>query len=244
MMKTSAVPLMCVLLIGALLVPTGVSAQPRPAIADKIAKTYGLDSWGQIEAIRYTWNLELGKLKLARSWVWEPKTDQVSYEGKDKAGNPLKVTYLRSQLANQSAEVKGNIDPGFLNDQYTLLFPLHLVWDSGVTITDAGMQKVPLGTGKAQKVVAKYPAEGGGYTPGDTWELYVGADGRIRDLVFRHGGKVQPSVLIVTWGDQKKAGPLLVSLDKRGTADGKPLRIFYTNVAVKMVGSDTWMDAK
>jgi hypothetical protein len=28
-----------------------VSAQERPAIADKIAKAYGLDSFGQIDAI-------------------------------------------------------------------------------------------------------------------------------------------------------------------------------------------------
>jgi hypothetical protein len=34
-------------------------AQTRPAIAEQIAKTYGLDSFGQIEAIRYTFNLQL-----------------------------------------------------------------------------------------------------------------------------------------------------------------------------------------
>src|SRR5690348_8653393 len=49
-------------------------AQTRPAIADQIAKTYSVDSWGQIEAIRYTWNGEIpGVFKLAHSWIWEPK---------------------------------------------------------------------------------------------------------------------------------------------------------------------------
>ena len=33
-------------------------AQARPPIVEKLAKTYGLDSFGQIEAIRYTWSAQ------------------------------------------------------------------------------------------------------------------------------------------------------------------------------------------
>jgi len=244
MTKASRVPVIGVLLIGVLCPPARVSAQQRPAIADQIAKTYGLDSFGQIDAIRYTFTIDAGPaLKLSRSWVWEPKTDQISYDGKDKAGNPVKVTYSRSQLASQSAFVKDEVDPGFSNDQYWLLFPFHLVWDTSPTVQDAGKQKLPLGKGSAEKVAVKYPSDGG-YTPGDTWELYVGTDGRIRELAFRHGGTAKPSVVIATWADYKKAGPLLVSLDHRGTIDGKPFRLFFSDVAVKLVGSSTWMDAK
>jgi len=221
-----------------------VSAQQRPAIADQIAKTYGLDSFGQVDAIRYTFNVDLAalKLKLSRSWVWEPKTDRISYEGKDKAGNPVKVTYSRSQLATQSAVVKEEVDPAFQNDQYWLVFPFHLVWDIGAKVEDAGMQKLPLGKGSAQKVAVKYSS--GGYTPGDTWELFVGRDGRIQQLAFRHGGDAKPSVVIATWADHKKAGPLLFSLDHRGKADGKPFRLSFSNVAVKLAGSSTWVDAQ
>jgi len=243
MTKACRVPVIGVLLIGVLCPPARVSAQQRPAIADQIAKTYGLDSFGQIDAIRYTFNIDAGPLKLSRSWVWGPKTDQISYEGKDKAGNPVKVTYSRSQLASQSALVKDQVDPGFFNDQYWLLFPFHLVWDSSAIVEDAGMQKLPLGKGSAKKVAVKYPLDGG-YTPGDTWVLYVGTDGRIRELEFHHGGTVKPSLVLATWAGYKKAGPLLLSLDHRGTADGKPLRLFFSNVAVKLVGSSTWMDAQ
>jgi len=245
MTKASRVPLTIgVLVLGALCPAARVSAQQRPPIADQLAKTYGLDSFGQVEAIRYTFNIDLPalKLKLARSWVWEPKTDTVTYEGKDKAGNPVKVTYSRSQLASQSAQVKNEVDPGFTNDQYWLLFPFHLVWDAGATITDEGMQKLPLGKGTAHKVVAKYA--GGGYTPGDTWMLYVGKDNRIQQLEFHHGGDAKPSLVITTWAEYKKAGPLLFSLDHRGPADGKPFRLFFTNVAVKLSGSNDWVEAK
>jgi len=232
-------------LLAVLCAAAPVSAQQRPAIADQIAKTYGLDSWDRIEAIRYTFNVDLAalKLKLSRSWIWEPKTGQVSYESKDKDGKPVKVTYSRSQLASQSATVKDQVDPAFINDQYWLVFPFHLVWDGGATIEDAGMQKLPLGKGSAKKVAVKYPSNVG-YTPGDTWELYLGADGRVREMLFRHGGAAKPSVVKVTWADYKKAGPLLLSADHRGTADGKPFRLFFSNVAVKLAGSDSWVDAK
>jgi len=104
-----------------LILPSIAGAQQRPPIIEKLAKTYGLDSFGQIEAIRYTFNADGPGLNISRSWTWEPKTDQVTYEGKDKSGNPVKVTYLRSQLASQPANVKDDIDPGFLNDNYCLL---------------------------------------------------------------------------------------------------------------------------
>ena len=242
MTKPHHVPMIGVLLIGVLCPAAPVSAQQRPAIADQIARTYGLDSFGQVDAIRYTFNIDAGPLKLARSWVWEPKTDQISYEGKDKAGNRVKVTYSRSQLASQSAVVKEQVDPGFTNDQYWLLFPFHLVWDTGAAVQDASMQKLPLGKGSAKKVTVTYPS--GGYTPGDTWGLYVGKDGRIRELEFHHGGTAKPSLVLATWAGYKKAGPLLVSTDHRGTADGNPVHIFFSNVAVKLAGSSTWTDAK
>src|SRR6266702_89959 len=162
------------LLVCAMLVLAATSwAQTRPPIAEQIAKTYGLDSFGQIEAIRYTFNLDLGALKLSRAWVWEPKADRNSYAGKDKAGKPVKATYVRSQLSSQPAVVQDEVAPAFVNDQYWLIFPFHVVWDEGADVQDLGMQKLPLGKGSARRVVVKY-GSAGGYAPGDTWELHVG----------------------------------------------------------------------
>jgi hypothetical protein len=232
-------------LIWAVLVLAATSwAQARPAIAEQIAKTYGLDSFGQIEAIRYTFNLQWPGLNLSRSWVWQPKTGQISYEGKGKDGKPVKATYVQSQLNSQPANVKDEIEPAFVNDQYWLVFPFHVYWDSSADVQDLGMQKLPRGKGSARRVAVKYPPDTGGYTPGDTWELYVGTDGRIQELVFHHGGAAKPSVVIATWTGYKKAGPLLISTEHRGTADGKPLHLFFSNVSVKLAGSDTWVNAQ
>jgi hypothetical protein len=92
-------------------------------------------------------------------------------------------------------------------------------------------------------VVVKYPSEGG-YTPGDTWELYVGSDGRVEEFVYHRGGSKKPSLVMATWEGYKKAGPFLFSTDRRGTADGKPLQISFSDVSVKLTGSDNWVNAQ
>ena len=164
-----------------LLLPAISWAQQRPPVAEQMAKTYGLDSFGQIEGIRYTFNAELSGVELSRTWEWNPKTDTVSYEGKDKAS--------------------------------------------------------------AERVMVKYPSEGG-YAPGDTWELYVGGDKRVEEMIYHRGGTQEPSVVIATWVDYKKAGPLLISTDHRGTADGQPLRVSFSDVSVKVTGSENWTNAQ
>jgi hypothetical protein len=140
--KMASLPAIAMLLLAA-----ASQAQKAP-IAEQIAKTYGLDSWGQIDAIRYTFNIPARKV--ARTWTWEPKTGKVTYEGKDNAGNPVKVSYMRSQLDSQPENVKKEIDPGFINDQYWLILPFHLVWDTGATVEDKGMHKGLGPAGRAQ----------------------------------------------------------------------------------------------
>lgn len=242
MTKASHIAVICLLLLGVLVLAATSWAQERPPISAQIAKTYGLDAFSQIEQIRYTFNIP--ERNLSRTWVWEPKTDQVSYEGKDKAGNPVKLTYRRSQLSSQAAVVKDEIDPAFINDQYWLLFPFHLVWDSSAKVEDTGMHKLPLGKGSARRVVVTYPSAGG-YSPGDTWELFVGPDNRIREWTWHQGGSPQPTG-VWSWEDYKKAGPLLLSLNHIGKwMDGKPLRVFFTDVAIKLVGEgSTWVKAQ
>ena len=226
-------------------------AKPSAAIPEKtsasvreqIAKTYGLDEFGQVEAIRYTWNAQFPGVNVSRSWVWEPKTGRVSFEGKDKDGKPVKASYLRGQLNNQPDNVKNDIDPAFVNDNYWLLFPLHAYWDSSADVQVKSAQPLPLGNGSADLVTVKYPSDGG-YTPGDTWDLYVGKDNRVEQFVYHRGGTKKPSVVIATWEGYKKAGPLLISTDHNGTADGNKLRIFISDVAVKVTGSENWISAQ
>ena len=63
-------------------------------------------------------------------WEWEPKTVKISYEGTDKDGKPVKVTYVQSQLNSQPANVRDQIEASFVNDNYWLLFPCMLTGTS------------------------------------------------------------------------------------------------------------------
>jgi hypothetical protein len=223
-----------------LLLPMPSMAQQGPSTID-VAKAYGLDSFGQIETIRYTWNAEAPFGTVARTWEWSPKTDTVSYDGKDKDGKEVKATYKRSELDKQSEAIKA-LDPMFMNDQYWLILAIRIAWD-GVAGTDEGTQKLPLGDGSAQKVSVKYPDAG--YQPGDTWDLYVGADKKIQEIVYHRGAPNPPPHLVMAnYTDYKKAGPLLVAMDHHGKIDGKDFRLFFTDVSVKLSGSDNWVKAQ
>ena len=137
--------------------PAAQTAKTSGPSAEQLARSYGLDSFSQIEAIRYTWNAQFPGVNISRSWVWEPKTGQVSYEGKDKDGKPVKATYIRSQIDRQPANVKSDVDPAFVNDNYWLLFPLHAYWDKSATVTSQGVKPLPAGSGSAELVTVKYP---------------------------------------------------------------------------------------
>jgi len=235
---------MGLLLCGMLILGLNSWAQDRSPIVDQVAKTFGIDSWDKVEAVRYTWSIDIpGLFKATHKWEWEPKTNKVTFEGTDKDGKPVKVSYVRTDLGSQSDAVKNQIEPSFVNDNYWALFPFHAYWDKSASAIDQGKFNLPLGPGTAELIPIKYPSDVG-YTPGDIWDLYVGTDHRVVYFDYHRGGPKPPSRVFATWTGYKKAGPILFSTEHRGTADGKPLHLWLTDVAVKVTGSDAWIDAK
>ena len=164
--------------------------------------------------------------KFLARWEWSPKTDTVSYEGKDKEGKPVKVTYQRSQLSSQSDAVKNEIDPNFANDQYWLILPFHIVWD-GVTVTDEGMHKLPLGDASAATGRREIPF--GRRLPARRhlgplrWRRQANPGDRLPS------GRAQAAAQSRDrdYTDYKKAGPLVVAMDHHGTMDGKAFRLSF-----------------
>lgn len=206
-------------------------------IGSQIANTYGVKDFNQIERIRYTFNVKIGSKFIQRAWEWEPAADRVTLQ----AGNQQTetVTYRRDNPNDLSADLK-KVDAWFINDRYWLLFPLHLVWDTQATIDDKGEADLPIGTGQARRVIISYPAVGG-YTPGDVYELFVLDNYQIVQWIYRRGGAPKPSRMS-TWEDHRRIGPLLISMDHHGqTSD---FRVWFTEVAVKLAGSDKWQTGK
>jgi len=220
----------------------GCATTDRPIgaadIRSDIADSYGIASFDQVDEIRYTFNLKRGEKQAKRSWIWWPKSDRVEYwPGGDQA---KAVRYSRSELSGSSSDELKKVDAAFINDQYWLLFPFHLVWDQQTTVADVGRQPMPIGGQTARSVVVTYPPSGG-YTPGDVYELFIDPDNRLIQWIYRKGGSVEPT-LSATWQDYRKAGPLTLALDHQGpNAD---FRVRFSDVAVKLKGSDRWNEAQ
>src|SRR3954452_10224971 len=108
-------------------------ARAQDDIRVRIAKSYGLPAWSQVQQLRYTFNVDRGKDRIKRSWLWDVKNNSVTFEGAGKDGQPVKRSYVRSDVKAGSPEIV-ETDRMFLNDEYWLVFPFHLVWDSSAKI--------------------------------------------------------------------------------------------------------------
>src|SRR5215467_9459833 len=102
MQYSKRIPIICLVTFAVLVFAATSWAQNRAPILDQVAKTYGIDSWDQVEAIRYTWNGEItGIFKISHKWEWEPKTGKVSFESVDKDGKPVTANYVRTDPSTQ-----------------------------------------------------------------------------------------------------------------------------------------------
>lgn len=226
-MKWRLFPVVTICILLSLASPTGADG-----IRLRVAKAYGLDGWRQIEELRYTFNVKAGEREVRRSWVWRPKEDRITFHDDIAGDEPF--TYSRSELADGASEELKTIDHRFINDQYWLLFALHLAWDEDATVTATSDAALPIGEGSATRITVQYP-ETGGYTPGDAYDLYVGADDRVIEWVYRKGGQEEPS-LATTWQNHRRLGPLLVPTEFQ-SRDGK-FKLWFSGLEIRLSGKD------
>lgn len=227
------------LLFVCLLGITGNSFSQEPSIGEKIARAYGVNGFGEIKEIKFTFNVKKGEIAAARSWIWKPKDDEVTFLGDGKTGKA--VSYNRKNITDKSAESLLKIDAHFINDQYWLLFPFHLVWDRGIKVELASDNvKFPIGGETGRMVNVIYPPTGG-YTPGDRYDLFLDDNDMIAEWIYRRGGSEKPTVT-ATWEDNRRLGPIIVSLNHVGS--DKNFHVWFTDVEVKLSGSDEWIKPK
>ena len=214
---------------------TGNALSQEKTIAEKIANAYGVSGFGEIEEIKFTFNVHKGDIEAHRSWVWRPKENIVTFSD---GGSEKPVTYNHKEITEDSPESLREIDAHFINDQYWLLFPFHLVWDTGMRVELAGENvKFPIGEGTGRMVTVVYPPTGG-YTPGDRYDLYLDDNDMIAEWIYRRGGSETPTVTAM-WDDNRHIGPITISLNHPG-ADGK-FRVWFTDVELKLSSSEDWI---
>ena len=205
-------------------------------IRQKVAEAYGIQSFGQIEQMRYTFNVQAGDKYVSRSWVWQPKMDEVTFTA---GSNAQPTTYSRKKISTSAPDDLKKIDGWFINDNYWLLFPIRVAWDKQAKVDDLGLKNLPIGEGNSRCLVVSYPPEGG-YTPGDVYELYLDDSFRITQWIYRKGGSAVPTN-VATWDDYRQVGPLVLALNHQWA--NKNVRIWFSKVAVKTAGSAGWINA-
>ncbi|MGD2186166.1 MAG: hypothetical protein PVI71_08560 [Desulfobacterales bacterium] len=209
------------------------------AIRSHVAAAYGAAKFDQIAEIHYTFNIKIDNKEISRTWIWEPQKNRVTLRGTLAQGGLIR--YNRDILKELAPEQLKKIDAWYLNDQYWLTFPLHLAWDTNIKVTlDARQTGLPIGQGKARRLIVTYPP-GAGNPHADVYELYIGDNDRIVQWVCHQEGAPKLTRMS-TWEEHRKVGPLLISMDRRGPDEN--FRVWFTNVAVRLVGTNELIEAK
>ncbi|MDB5048433.1 MAG: hypothetical protein JWO30_1504 [Fibrobacteres bacterium] len=191
-------------------------AQARAeTMVDTILAKYGYEAFKKAKEIRFTFTGKVMGVGPSHTWIWKPQSDSVTLVGK-------RVSYSRKNMG----EKEKSIDKDFINDQYWLIFPLHLGMDKGTRIEiDTGLSVSPKKKERLRRVVVAY-VQSDGYTPNDTFELYVAPDGLIKEWTYhRRSGKRGVSW---TWERYAAFNGVLFSQEHNGLA-----HITFSDISVR-----------
>ncbi len=196
------------------------SEDPNLEIHEKIAMANGFKEFDSISELKFTFNVKVNDtLRSERQWVWNLKSDKISLTEKDSTMSYTKKDSL--------AKEKEYIDQRFVNDSYWLLFPYQLKW-SDAEISEAKTAKAPISGEEMQMLTVSYPSEGG-YTPGDSYDIYFDDDYMIQEWVYKASGGGRE--MATTWEDYEDFNGVKISkMHKSG--DGS-FELFFTNISVE-----------
>ena len=201
--------------------PEAAERTPEQEIAYKIAEANGLANWGKVSEVDFTFNADRGDSHFARSWKWNPKTQDVTMLSEKDT-----LSYNRAAVDSTSM----NADKGFINDSYWLLAPMHLVWDEANThLTVQDTATAPMSKDLMKKITLTYMDEGG-YTPGDAYDFFYDDDYRVKEWIYRRGN-VSEFSMVTTWDDYKDYNGILIASDHKAPEDA--VHLYFTDIAVK-----------
>ena len=214
-----------------------VDQKLETGLRQQIGNAYGVRYFSQLEQLQYTFNVRVGEKQISRFWIWEPKINRVTFKGMDYRQS---VSYYRYEIENTASSALKTVDAWFINDNYWLLFPFHIAWDTDAKLEDAGRRPLPIGNGRSGCAVVTYPPTEA-FIPGDVYEVYYDENYRLRQWTYRRSGSDKPAS-ITTWENHRQMGPLVVALDHRG--ENENFRVWFTGVGIKLSGVDSWIFAE
>jgi hypothetical protein len=193
--------------------------QEEDTLSVKVAKAYGFDNFHKINAIAYTWNVQVDSSRVvSRDWKWNIKDRTVFFSDAD-------TSYTYSLDLPQ--EDLPPADKGFINDKYWLMYPFQLVWDEGYTYTIEDGVSAPISGKPSTRLIIVYNAEDG-YTPGDAYDLYLDENFMILEWVFRRGNG--PDGRAFTWENEMEYKGVKFATEHKN--DEGMRFIWFTNIEV------------
>lgn len=197
-----------------------ITENPNLEVHEKIAMASGFEKFDSISKLKFTFNVEVNdSLRSQRRWVWNLKSDKISLTEKDSVMSYIKKDSL--------AEDKKYIDQRFVNDSYWLLFPYQLKW-SDAEFSEVKTAQTPISGEEMRMMTVSYSSDGG-YTPGDSYDIYFDDDYMIREWVYRSadGNRESPS----TWEDYKDFDGIKIATMHK-SKDGN-FALYFTDVSVE-----------
>ena len=201
-----------------LVVPISAVSAFQTTIWERAASQAGAGAWDDVKTVSFTWTHV--PTARSRSYMWDVSAGEVTVKQAGKAVS-IPTSGVGLDDADEVAAHKA-----FINDTYWSMFDLRAVWDTNAKKSGLGEIESPFGRLLAYRVT--YPSAGG-YTPGDHYVVYLGADGRPVGWAYHPGGASEAK-LFTTRGRYQQAGPL--NLPTLFQTPGGETTIEITNLTV------------
>lgn len=194
--------------------------KPDLEIYEQIAMANGFKEFDSISQIKFTFNVAVNdSLRSKRQWTWNLESNKISLVEKDSV-----MSYTRKDSLSKENEY---IDQRFVNDSYWLLFPFQLKW-SDAEISETRSAQAPISGQEMQMLTARYPSEGG-YTPGDSYDIYFDEDHMIREWVYKASGGERE--MATTWEDYEAFQGIKIS--KMHKSQDGSFELYFTDISVE-----------
>ena len=206
--------------------------------AAAIAHRYGVEEFGRIDALKFTFNVREGTTTVSRVWTWGVGSGKVSLATRTN-GRPFTHALNLVSAAPPSPQDR-RVAAWFESDRRWMLLPFQLVNDRNADITLEEELPLPVPPGIADCLIVD-PVDSAHPPRADAYEIFYDPQRFILQTILRPNGAPTPSTVFV-WSDLARVGPILVSL-RRKTGDGRT-EMWFSDVAVKLAGGPDWVAAK
>ena len=194
-------------------------ASTEDSITKKIADENGFENFDKVNQINFTFNVKVNDtLRSQRAWKWYPKQNKIELTEKGET-----FSYIKKDTLDEQAKVA---DQKFINDSYWLMFPYQLMW-SNFNSEFNKTSTSPISQQQMQELTVNYSGDGGGYTPGDTYRLYLSDDLMVKEWTYESAGG---SKMSTTWEDYETFKGLKIAKMHK-SPDGS-FQLYFTDIEV------------